>query len=135
MRKNICIISIVSICILAAGSCVGNRQRKADVPEPRQEAEDVRTGQEGVVRAEGTGTSVNVEMATEIARLNAMTVLAGKLSQADTVSVTYGDGSVLVREETDTPVFDVTVVDRQVFTNADSGTVTVWILLETKVEK
>lgn len=130
MKRNVCIL--VAACVLLAVSCAGGRQKKADGSESPFTVEELRSQRDSLVRAEGTGTSTNVQMATEIARLNAMTVLAGKLSPADTSSATDGAGGVLTREEIDTPVFDVTEVDRRVFRNEKDGTFTVWILLETK---
>ena len=87
---------------------------------------------ENMVRAEGTGTSPDVQMATEIARINAMTVLAAKAAPADTLTETTPDGIRTV-ETVNTPVFDVTEIDRRVFKNRTTGDFTVWILLEAEI--
>ena len=103
--------------VLLAVSCTGNRQQKSDV-SPFEE-ETLPKLEENRVRAEGSGTSRDMHMAAEIARINAMTVLA-----IVRTSVTVN-----------TPVFDVTEVDRRVFKNRTTDDYTVWILLEADVER
>ena len=91
--------------------------------------------EENRVRAEGSGTSRDMHMAAEIARINAMTVLAGKVSPADTLTEAGEDGIVRTSVTVNTPVFDVTEVDRRVFKNRTTDDYTVWILLEADVER
>lgn len=90
---------------------------------------------DSVIRAEGTGTSGSVQAALEIARLNAMTVLAGKLVPADTAVEKLPDGSIRSVQKVETPVMDVRIVDRKVFRNESSGDFTVWVLLETEMKQ
>ena len=72
-------------------------------------------------------------MATEIARINAMTVLAAKAAPADTLTETAPDGSIRTVEKVSTPLFDVTEIDRRVFRNRTTDDFTVWILLEAEI--
>ena len=122
------ILSVLAM-VLAA-SCAGNRQQDAG-KSPFVE-EELPVLKENMVRAEGTGTSSDVQMATEIARINAMTVLASKVAPADTLTETTPDGIRTV-ETVNTPVFDVTEVDRRVFKNRTTSDFTVWILLEAEI--
>ena len=64
----------LTMIVLLAVSCTGNRQQKSDV-SPFEE-ETLPKLEENRVRAEGSGTSRDMHMAAEIARINAMTVLA-----------------------------------------------------------
>ena len=64
-----------------------------------------------------------------------MTVLAGKVSPADTLTEAGEDGIVRTSVTVNTPVFDVTEVDRRVFKNRTTDDYTVWILLEADVER
>lgn len=116
--------------VLLAVSCIGNRQQKSDV-SPFEE-ETLPKLEENRVRAEGSGTSRDMHMAAEIARINAMTVLAAKAAPADTLTETTPDGIRTV-ETVNTPVFDVTEIDRRVFKNRTTGDFTVWILLEAEI--
>lgn len=120
---------IMSIAILTAVSCAGNRQQRAE-DVSSDDTDTLPAVQENRVRAEGTGTSMNVQMATEIARMNAMTVLAGKVSPADTITEYAEDGSIRQTEKVSTPVFDVRQIDRRVYRDSTTGNYTVWILLE-----
>lgn len=119
-----------TIILVLAASCAGNRQQDAG-KSPFVE-EELPVLKENMVRAEGTGTSSDVQMATEIARINAMTVLAAKAAPADTLTETTPDGIRTV-ETVNTPVFDVTEIDRRVFKNRTTGDFTVWILLEAEI--
>ena len=65
-----------AIILVLAASCAGNRQ--LDGSKSPFVEEELPVLKENMVRAEGTGTSPDVQMATEIARINAMTVLAAK---------------------------------------------------------
>lgn len=62
--------------------------------------------------------------------MNAMTVLAGKVSPADTLTEYAEDGSIRQTETVSTPVFDVRQIDRRVYRDSTTGNYTVWILLE-----
>lgn len=123
----------LTMIVLLAVSCTGNRQQKSDV-SPFEE-ETLPKLEENRVRAEGSGTSKDMHMAAEIARINAMTVLAGKVSPADTLTEAGEDGIVRTSVTVNTPVFDVTEVDRRVFKNRTTDDYTVWILLEADVER
>lgn len=117
--------------LILAVSCAGNRRQDGtNSPFVEEELPELK---QNMVRAEGSGTSPDVHMATEIARINAMTVLAGKISPADTLSETGADGTVRITESVAVPVFDVTEVDRQVFKNRTTDDYTVWILLEAEI--
>ena len=95
-----------AIILVLAASCAGNRQ--LDGSKSPFVEEELPVLKENMVRAEGTGTSPDVQMATEIARINAMTVLAAKAASADTLTETAPDGSIRTVEKVSTPLFDVT---------------------------
>ena len=120
-----------------AVSC-GNRQKKSETSGTGAESpftvEDLRSKRQGMIRAEGTGKSSSVEMATQIARMNALTVLAGKLSPADTADYEREDGSKVQRTTVQTPVADAALVDRRVFHDKKTGVFTVWVLIEAKMD-
>ena len=120
-----------AILLVLAASCAGNRQQDGS-KSPFVE-EELPVLKENMVRAEGTGTSPDVQMATEIARINAMTVLAAKAAPADTLTETAPDGSIRTVEKVSTPLFDVTEIDRRVFRNRTTDDFTVWILLEAEI--
>lgn len=120
-----------AIILVLAASCAGNRQ--LDGSKSPFVEEELPVLKENMVRAEGTGTSPNVQMATEIARINAMTVLAAKAASADTLTETAPDGSIRTVEKVSTPLFDVTEIDRRVFRNRTTDDFTVWILLEAEI--
>lgn len=120
-----------AIILVLAASCAGNRQ--LDGSKSPFVEEELPVLKENMVRAEGTGTSPDVQMATEIARINAMTVLAAKAASADTLTETAPDGSIRTAEKVSTPLFDVTEIDRRVFRNRTTDDYTVWILLEAEI--
>lgn len=120
-----------AIILVLAASCAGNRQ--LDGSKSPFVEEELPVLKENMVRAEGTGTSPDVQMATEIARINAMTVLAAKAAPADTLTETAPDGSIRTVEKVNTPLFDVTEIDRRVFRNRTTDDFTVWILLEAEI--
>lgn len=120
-----------AIILVLAVSCAGNRQ--LDGSKSPFVEEELPVLKENMVRAEGTGTSPDVQMATEIARINAMTVLAAKAAPADTLTETAPDGSIRTVEKVSTPLFDVTEIDRRVFRNRTTDDFTVWILLEAEI--
>lgn len=120
-----------AIILVLAASCAGNRQ--LDGSKSPFVEEELPVLKENMVRAEGTGTSLDVQMATEIARINAMTVLAAKAAPADTLTETAPDGSIRTVEKVSTPLFDVTEIDRRVFRNRTTDDFTVWILLEAEI--
>ena len=120
-----------AIILVLAASCAGNRQ--LDGSKSPFVEEELPVLKENMVRAEGTGTSQDVQMATEIARINAMTVLAAKAAPADTLTETAPDGSIRTVEKVSTPLFDVTEIDRRVFRNRTTDDFTVWILLEAEI--
>lgn len=120
-----------AIILVLAASCAGNRQ--LDGSKSPFVEEELPVLKENMVRAEGTGTSPDVQMATEIARINAMTVLAAKAASADTLTETVPDGSIRTVEKVSTPLFDVTEIDRRVFRNRTTDDFTVWILLEAEI--
>ncbi len=120
-----------AIILVLAASCAGNRQ--LDGSKSPFVEEELPVLKENMVRAEGTGTSTDVQMATEIARINAMTVLAAKAAPADTLTETAPDGSIRTVEKVSTPLFDVTEIDRRVFRNRTTDDFTVWILLEAEI--
>ena len=120
-----------AIILVLAASCAGNRQ--LDGSKSPFVEEELPVLKENMVRAEGTGTSPDVQMATEIARINAMTVLAAKAASADTLTETAPDGSIRTVEKVSTPLFDVTEIDRRVFRNRTTDDFTVWILLEAEI--
>lgn len=120
-----------AILLVLAASCAGNRQ--LDGSKSPFVEEELPVLKENMVRAEGTGTSPDVQMATEIARINAMTVLAAKAAPADTLTETSPDGSIRTVEKVSTPLFDVTEIDRRVFRNRTTDDFTVWILLEAEI--
>lgn len=120
-----------AILLVLAASCAGNRQ--LDGSKSPFVEEELPVLKENMVRAEGTGTSTDVQMATEIARINAMTVLAAKAAPADTLTETAPDGSIRTVEKVSTPLFDVTEIDRRVFRNRTTDDFTVWILLEAEI--
>ena len=70
----ICIVAVSVLCAVLAVSC-GNRQKKSETSGTGAESpftvEDLRSKRQGMIRAEGTGKSSSVEMATQIARMNA----------------------------------------------------------------
>ena len=133
----ICIVAVSVLCAVLAVSC-GNRQKKSETSGTGAESpftvEDLRSKRQGMIRAEGTGKSSSVEMATRIARMNALTVLAGKLSPADTADYECEDGSKVQRTTVQTPVAEATLVDRRVFRDKKTGTFTVWVLLEANID-
>lgn len=120
-----------AVILVLAASCAGNRQ--LDGSKSPFVEEELPVLKENMVRAEGTGTSPDVQMATEIARINAMTVLAAKAAPADTLTETAPDGSIRTVEKVSTPLFDVTEIDRRVFRNRTTDDFTVWILLEAEI--
>lgn len=124
-------LALSVLLLLLSSSCAGNRQQDGS-RSPFVE-EELPVLEQNRVRAEGTGTSSDVQMATEIARINAMTVLAAKAAPADTLTETSADGSMRTVETVNTPVFDVTEVDRRVFRNRTTDDYTVWILLEAEI--
>ena len=133
----ICIVAVSVLCAVLAVSC-GNRQKKSETSGTGAESpftvEDLRSKRQGMIRAEGTGKSSSVEMATQIARMNALTVLAGKLSPADTADYEREDGSKVQRTTVQTPVADAALVDRRVFHDKKTGVFTVWVLIEAKMD-
>ena len=133
----ICIVAVSVLCAVLAVSC-GNRQKKSETSGTGAESpftvEDLRSKRQGMIRAEGTGKSSSVEMATRIARMNALTVLAGKLSPADTADYEREDGSKVQRTTVQTPVADAALVDRRVFHDKKTGVFTVWVLIEAKMD-
>lgn len=133
----ICIVAVSVLCAVLAVSC-GNRQKKSETSGTGAESpftvEDLRSKRQGMIRAEGTGKSSSVEMATRIARMNALTVLAGKLSPADTADYEREDGSKVQRTTVQTPVAEAALVDRRVFHDKKTGVFTVWVLIEASVD-
>ena len=133
----ICIVAVSVLCAVLAVSC-GNRQKKSETSGTGAESpftmEDLRSKRQGMIRAEGTGKSSSVEMATQIARMNALTVLAGKLSPADTADYEREDGSKVQRTTVQTPVAEAALVDRRVFHDKKTGVFTVWVLIEAKMD-
>lgn len=133
----ICIVAFSVLCAVLAVSC-GNRQKKSETSGTGAESpftvEDLRSKRQGMIRAEGTGKSSSVEMATQIARMNALTVLAGKLSPADTADYEREDGSKVQRTTVQTPIADAALVDRRVFHDKKTGVFTVWVLIEAKMD-
>ena len=133
----ICIVAVSVLCAVLAVSC-GNRQKKSETSGTGAESpftvEDLRSKRQGMIRAEGTGKSSSVEMATQIARMNALTVLAGKLSPADTADYEREDGSKVQRTTVQTPVADAALVDRRVFHDKKTGVFTVWVLIEASID-
>lgn len=133
----ICIVAFSVLCAVLAVSC-GNRQKKSETSGTGAESpftvEDLRSKRQGMIRAEGTGKSSSVEMATQIARMNALTVLAGKLSPADTADYEREDGSKVQRTTVQTPVAEAALVDRRVFHDKKTGVFTVWVLIEAKMD-
>ena len=133
----ICIVAVSVLCAVLAVSC-GNRQKKSETSGTGAESpftvEDLRSKRQGMIRAEGTGKSSSVEMATQIARMNALTVLAGKLSPADTTDYECEDGSKVQRTTVQTPVAEATLVDRRVFHDKKTGVFTVWVLIEASMD-
>ena len=138
--KSIVIICIVAVSVLCAVLAVssGNRQKKSETSGTGAESpftvEDLRSKRQGMIRAEGTGKSSSVEMATQIARMNALTVLAGKLSPADTADYEREDGSKVQRSTVQTPVAEAALVDRRVFHDQKTGVFTVWVLIEANMD-
>ena len=133
----ICIVAFSVLCAVLAVSC-GNRQKKSETSGTGAESpftvEDLRSKRQGMIRAEGTGKSSSVEMATQIARMNALTVLAGKLSPADTADYEREDGSKVQRTTVQTPVAEAALVDRRVFHDQKTGVFTVWVLIEANMD-
>ena len=133
----ICIVAVSVLCAVLAVSC-GNRQKKSETSGTGAESpftvEDLRSRRHNTLRAEGTGKSSSVETATQIARMNALTVLAGKLSPADTADYECEDGSKVQRTTVQTPVAEATLVDRRVFRDKKTGIFTVWVLLEANID-
>lgn len=133
----ICIVAVSVLCAVLAVSC-GNRQKKSETSGTGAESpftvEDLRSKRQGMIRAEGTGKSSSVEMATRIARMNALTVLAGKLSPADTADYEREDGSKVQRTTVQIPVAEAALVDRRVFHDKKTGVFTVWVLIEASVD-
>ena len=133
----ICIVAVSVLCAVLAVSC-GNRQKKSETSGTGAESpftvEDLRSKRQGMIRAEGTGKSSSVEMATRIARMNALTVLAGKLSPADTADYEREDGSKVQRTTVQTPVAEAALVDRRVFHDKKTGVFTVWVLIEASMD-
>lgn len=133
----ICIVAFSVLCAVLAVSC-GNRQKKSETSGTGAESpftvEDLRSKRQGMIRAEGTGKSSSVEMATQIARMNALTVLAGKLSPADTADYEREDGSKVQRSTVQTPVAEAALVDRRVFHDQKTGVFTVWVLIEANMD-
>lgn len=133
----ICIVAVSVLCAVLAVSC-GNRQKKSETSGTGAESpftvEDLRSKRQGMIRAEGTGKSSSVEMATQIARMNALTVLAGKLSPADTADYEREDGSKVQRSTVQTPVAEAALVDRRVFHDKKTGVFTVWVLIEASMD-
>ena len=133
----ICIVAVSVLCAVLAVSC-GNRQKKSETSGTGADSpftvEDLRSKRQGMIRAEGTGKSSSVEMATQIARMNALTVLAEKLSPADTADYEREDGSKVQRTTVQTPVADAALVDRRVFHDKKTGVFTVWVLIEANMD-
>lgn len=146
MALKVAVLLVVFPAVLTGCGLRGNAGKSGNVNDiavsdadgagcPVEEKTGAAQDQDSVIRAEGTGTSGNVQAALEIARLNAMTVLAGKLVPADTAVEKLPDGSVRSTEKVETPVLDVRIVDRKVFRNEGSGDFTVWVLLETEMKQ
>lgn len=138
MKSFIRIITTGVLCIVLTVSCAGNRQKKSETSGTGAESpftvEDLRSRRHNTLRAEGTGKSSSVETATQIARMNALTVLAGKLSPADTADYECEDGSKVQRTTVQASVAEATLVDRRVFRDKKTGTFTVWVLLEANMD-
>lgn len=138
MKSCIRIITTGVLCIVLTVSCAGNRQKKSETSGTGAESpftvEDLRSRRHNTLRAEGTGKSSSVETATQIARMNALTVLAGKLSSADTADYECEDGSKVQRTTVQASVAEATLVDRRVFRDKKTGTFTVWVLLEANMD-
>ena len=97
-----------ALLLVLAASCAGNRQ--LDGSKSPFVEEELPVLKENMVRAEGTGTSPDVQMATEIARINAMTVLAAKAAPADTLTETAPDGSIRTVEKVSTPLLEAEIL-------------------------
>lgn len=136
MNSCIRIITTGVLCIVLTVSCAGNRQKTSESSgtESPFTVEDLRSRRHNTLRAEGTGKSSSVETATQIARMNALTVLAGKLSPADTADYECEDGSKVQRTTVQTPVADAALVDRRVFHDKKTGMFTVWVLIEASMD-
>ena len=117
----ICIVAVSVLCAVLAVSC-GNRQKKSETSGTGAESpftvEDLRSKRQGMIRAEGTGKSSSVEMATQIARMNAE----------------REDGSKVQRSTVQTPVAEAALVDRRVFHDQKTGVFTVWVLIEANMD-
>lgn len=121
---------IVAVSLLAAVSCGGgNRQAKSPFTK-----KELVSDRKNAIRAEGTGTANNIRAAMSIARMNAMTSLAGKLASVITDTSATADGGVRYTEKKDAVINNAIQIDQRVFENEKDGTVTVWILLETEID-
>lgn len=123
--KNITLLCCTLAFAIAFSSCANRTSDKAGDPD-RMVAKDTDT----TYRAEGSATSGDIESATEMARINAMTVLAGKIAETDSL-VVETDSTRKVTTAVSTPLYDVAMADRRIFRNND-GTYSVWVLLEMK---
>ncbi len=88
-----------------------------------------------VVRGEGSATSVDAQMAEQEAYMNAMVVIAGKLSEAEKEVSVDENGGVREKTSVSTPVMNASIVDKRVYHNEKSNTYTVWVLVEAKREQ
>lgn len=123
-------ITFLLLCALAFAvsfsSCTDRRSDKTGGSDTKTVVKDTDT----TYRAEGSATGGDIETATEMARINAMTVLAGKIAEADSL-VVETDSSRKVTTTLSTPLYDVVMADRRIFRNND-GTYSVWVMLEMK---
>lgn len=128
MKKYVFLILAVSL--FAAVSCGSSTSSKSPFTK-----KELVSDRENAVRAEGTGTAKDIRAAMNIARMNAMTALAEKLVPAETDTTVVSEGGIRISESKEAVVNNVLQVDQRVFRNEEDGTVTVWILLETQIEK
>ena len=104
----ICIVAVSVLCAVLAVSC-GNRQKKSETSGTGAESpftvEDLRSKRQGMIRAEGTGKSSSVEMATQIARMNALTVLGAENNGSDACGRSHTGGQARFPRQEDRRVY------------------------------
>lgn len=120
-----CVLSVAFSLYSCKNAEKGGKSRQ-NLPE-----EGLVTDSDTVFRAEGSATGADIEIATEMARLNAMTVLAGKIADVDSVVTELSDSLKKVTTSVSAPMYDVIMADRRIYKNKD-GSYSVWVLLEMK---
>ena len=131
MRK----IIVIAVLLLSAAiqvSAYAGRQDCDSVSSPfTAEQLDPEPGK--IYRAQGCATAPNVQIASQMAQLNAMTALAEKVSPAVVEKLEAEDGEMLVKEKVNALLKNAVTVKREVVRGKKGFTV--WIRVEVSIEQ